>query len=110
MEHLWSLAGATGGNRSQMGEPRKWLKQTDWQPMATHGNSFGAHGKEGVDGSSPSEGCAKGCTSSIFPFRSISLAWNVRWVWSLGWSLQRRNSPGEGPGLVAASGTNCVRP
>ena len=24
--------------------------------MATHGNGFGAHGKEGVDGSSPSEG------------------------------------------------------
>ena len=24
--------------------------------MATHGNRFGAHGKEGVDGSSPSEG------------------------------------------------------
>ena len=27
--------------------------------MATHGNRFGAHGKEGVDGSSPSEGSAK---------------------------------------------------
>jgi hypothetical protein len=59
MEHLWSLAGATGGNRSQMGEPRKWLKQTDWQPVATHGNRFAAHGKEGVNGSSPSEGSAK---------------------------------------------------
>jgi len=29
MEHLWSQAGATGGN---------------------HGNGFGAHGKEGVNG------------------------------------------------------------
>src|SRR5919204_2823707 len=26
MEHLWSRAGATGGNRSQMGQPRKRLK------------------------------------------------------------------------------------
>jgi hypothetical protein len=26
--------------------------------MATHGNRFAAHGKEGVDGSSPSEGFA----------------------------------------------------
>jgi hypothetical protein len=56
MERLWSLAGATGGNRWQIGEPRKRLKQADWQRVATHGNRFGAHGKEGVDGSSPSEG------------------------------------------------------
>jgi hypothetical protein len=39
-----------------MGGPRKRLKQADRQPVATHGNGFGAHGKEGVDGSSPSEG------------------------------------------------------
>jgi len=56
MEHLWSPAGATGGNRWQMGHPRKRLKQADRQPMATDGNRFGPHGKEGVDGSSPSEG------------------------------------------------------
>ncbi len=45
MEHLWSQAGATGGNRSQMRQSRKRLKQANRQP-----------GKEGVDGSSPSEG------------------------------------------------------
>ena len=56
MEHLWSQAGATSGNRSQMGHPQKRLKEGDRQPMATHGNRFAAHGKEGVDGSSPSEG------------------------------------------------------
>jgi hypothetical protein len=59
MELLWSLAGATGGNRSQIGRPRKPLKQADPQPVATHGNRFGAHGKEGVDGSSPSEGLSE---------------------------------------------------
>jgi hypothetical protein len=59
MEHLWSPAGATSGNESQMAPPRKRLKQADRQPVATHGNGFGAHGKEGVDGSSPSEGSAK---------------------------------------------------
>ena len=59
MEHLWSPAGATRGNRSQMGRPRKRLKQADRQPVATHGNRFRAHGKEGVDGSSPSEGFQK---------------------------------------------------
>jgi hypothetical protein len=56
MEHLWSQAGATGGNRSQMGHPQKRLKQADRQPVATHGNGSGAHGKEGVNGSSPLEG------------------------------------------------------
>src|SRR5712691_6207261 len=56
MEHLWSQAGATGGNRSQIEGPRKRLKQADRQPVATHGNGSGAHGKEGVNGSSPLEG------------------------------------------------------
>jgi hypothetical protein len=60
MEHLWNRAGATGGNRSQMRRPRQRLKQANPQPVATHGNGFGAHGKEGVDGSSPSEGFTKG--------------------------------------------------
>jgi hypothetical protein len=59
VEHLWSQAGATCGNRSQMAQLRTGLKQADPQPAATHGNGSGAHGKEGVDGSSPSEGSAK---------------------------------------------------
>ena len=59
VEHLWSRAGATGGNRSQKRPARKPLKQADPQPMATHGNRFGAHGKEGVNGSSPLEGSQK---------------------------------------------------
>jgi hypothetical protein len=49
MEHLWSPAGAIGGNRWQMEHPQKPLKQGDPQPVATHGKRFGAHGKEGVD-------------------------------------------------------------
>jgi hypothetical protein len=56
MEHLWSQADATGGNRSQMEGPRKRLKQADRQPVATQGNGSAAHGKEGVSGSSPEEG------------------------------------------------------
>jgi len=42
-----------------MGRARKPLNQADPQPVATHGNGSAAHGKEGVDGSSPSEGSAK---------------------------------------------------
>src|SRR6266496_6012705 len=71
VEHLWSQAGATGGNRSQMAPPRKRLKQADRQPVATHGNRFGAHGKEGVDGSSPSEGSAKAPLAGLSGSRSL---------------------------------------
>jgi hypothetical protein len=45
---------------------RKPLKQADPQPVATHGKRFGAHGKEGVDGSSPSEGFTKGQQMAFF--------------------------------------------
>jgi hypothetical protein len=49
----------SGRNRWQPvanGTPRKTLKQADPQPAATRRNRVAAHGKEGVDGSSPSEG------------------------------------------------------
>ena len=39
---------------------RKRVKQTDRQALATHGNGPRAHGKEGVNGSSPLEGLKKG--------------------------------------------------
>ena len=49
----------SGRNRWQPvanGTPQKPPKQAEPQPVATHGNRFGAHGKEGVNGSSPLEG------------------------------------------------------
>jgi hypothetical protein len=49
----------SGRNRWQPvanGRRRKRLKQADPQPSATYGNGSRLHGKEGVDGSSPSEG------------------------------------------------------
>jgi hypothetical protein len=57
MEHLRSRAGATGGKRAQIEWPQERLEQAvaadcDRLPI-------GAHGKEGVDGSSPSEGFRK---------------------------------------------------
>jgi hypothetical protein len=66
MERLWSQAGATGGNPWQTERPRKPLKHADPQPVATDGNGPGAHGKEGVDGSSPSEGSRKGQQMAFF--------------------------------------------
>jgi hypothetical protein len=56
MEHLWSRAGATGGNRSQMGWQQERLEQAKTVAVGCHWLPIGAHGKEGVDGLSPSEG------------------------------------------------------
>src|ERR1700731_1271335 len=91
MEHLWSPAGATGGNRWQMGRPRKPLKQADPQPVATHGNRFAAHGKEGVNGSSPLEGFAKAQHVGAFAFSPTCRVVSVRWVWSRLWSFRVQN-------------------
>ena len=59
MEHLWSRAVATGGNRWQMGRPRKRLTEAQNVAVGCHRLRPGPHGKEGVDGSRPSEGSAK---------------------------------------------------
>jgi len=45
------------------------------------------HGKEGVDGSSPSEGSAK-VLQATFLFGSTCMIHSVRWVWGPFWSLQ----------------------
>jgi hypothetical protein len=51
------------------------------------------HGKEGVDGSSPSEGSAKAPHVGAFSFRATRSSSNVRWVWSRLWSFQVQNAP-----------------
>jgi hypothetical protein len=55
MEHLWSQADATVGNRLQMTRARKWLKQGETVAVGCDRLPRGPDGKEGVDGSSPSE-------------------------------------------------------
>ncbi len=56
MEHLWSQAGATGGNRSQIRTAAKTGSNGPigirWQPTATVSQRMV---KEGVNGSSPLE-------------------------------------------------------
>ena len=59
MERSWSLAGATSGNGWQMARPRKPLKQAKSVAVGCHRLSRASNGKEGVDGSSPSEGFDK---------------------------------------------------
>jgi len=59
MEPLWSPVVATGGNQSQLGSMLAPQKQAKTFAAGCARSLIGAHGKEGVDGSSPSEGSAK---------------------------------------------------
>jgi hypothetical protein len=61
MEHLWSQAVATSGNQWHMGEPRKWPEQAKTVATGCDRLPIGAHGKEPVDGSSPSEALQSRC-------------------------------------------------
>ena len=56
------------------------------------------HGKEGVDGSSPSEGSAKAPQVGAFSFRWTCSSSNVRWVWRPLWSRQVETGTGCGEG------------
>ena len=58
---------ATVGNRSQIGWPQKPQKQAKTVAAGCDRLPFGAHGKEGVSGSSPEEGSGK--TPPIGAFR-----------------------------------------
>ncbi len=67
MERLWSRAVTTSGNRWQMRRARKPQNQAKTVAAGCDRLPRGAHGKEGVDGSSPSEGlrqkpCKWGCS------------------------------------------------
>src|SRR5262249_46055676 len=56
---LWSPVVATGGNRSQIAQPREPWKQAETVAVGCDRLRRRAHGKEGVSGSSPEEGFAK---------------------------------------------------
>ncbi len=59
MEPLWSPEGATSGKQPQTLRPRKRLKQAKTVATGCHRLPETLHGKEGVDGSSPSEGSSR---------------------------------------------------
>jgi hypothetical protein len=70
MERLWSPAVATGGNRWQIERPRKRLKQAKTVADGCDQLPGPQNGKEGVDGSSPSEGFREVPASKSFSFPS----------------------------------------
>jgi hypothetical protein len=92
MERLWSRAVATGGKAWQTATPRKRLEQAKTVATGCDQLPRNLDGKEGVDGSSPSEGSAKAPHVGAFLFGSTCVRANVRWVWSLIWSFQSEKS------------------
>jgi hypothetical protein len=75
-----------------------------------------AHGKEGVDGSSPSEGSAKVQHVGAFAFSPTCKVGSVRWVWSCLWSFRVQNgvagrdaAPDHGPETQATMAGGAAR-
>jgi hypothetical protein len=105
---------ATRENQREVPAPGRW---------STYGSRAGANdgesrlcrpdpkrlrkGKEGVDGSSPSESSARAPYVGAFSFRSTCSLSNVRWAWSRFWSF-RVQSAATLPFATAARGRAIV--
>src|SRR6266516_6924565 len=63
---LWSPVVATGGNQRQIDRRLKPQKQAKSVATSCHRLRAASHGKEGVDGSNPSEGFAKAPQNGAF--------------------------------------------
>jgi hypothetical protein len=74
------------------GRPAKRLKEAETVATGCDQLPIGAHGKEGVDGSSPSEGSAKAPESGALSFTSTCSPSILQWVWSRLWSSQVQNA------------------
>src|SRR5438552_1702446 len=90
MEPLWSPVVATHGNQRQIDGPPKPQKGAKSVASGCHQLRETFHGKEGVDGSSPSEGSAKAPHVGAFSFRPTCSLSNVQRVWSRLWSFRVR--------------------
>jgi hypothetical protein len=94
MERLWSLAGATGRNRWQMRRPRKLRKQAKTVAVGCHRLRPNLDGKEGVDGSSPSEGSRRKEVPANRRFCCLSKQRRAL-PYSVGTTVERTTGPGK---------------
>jgi len=90
VEPFWSRADAIHGSGSQATASRKRPSCLRSLASDCHQLRPPLHGKEGVDGSSPSEGSAKPPHAAGFAIRLVCRASTVRWVWSRLWSFAAR--------------------
>src|SRR5438874_13811006 len=77
MEPLWSPVVANGGSRRQIDRSQKPRKQAKSVATGCHRLRATFHGKEGVDGSSPSEGSAKALLSCVSPPQKTCMCSNL---------------------------------
>jgi hypothetical protein len=86
VERLYGTATPTASTDPAMSAPPT-KPQPTCCPATAASSTRPLHGKEGVDGSSPSEGSAKAPHVGAFSFRSTCCSSNVQWVWSRLWSF-----------------------
>ena len=79
-----SSTSTTGGAKRH--KHSKTRREARWDRPAAKGSSL--HGKEGVDGSSPSEGSAKTPQNRASSFGRTCKDSSMQWVWSRFWSFQ----------------------
>src|SRR6266508_518237 len=108
MSSLWSPVVATGGNQRQIDYARKRGKQAKSVAVDCHRLPATFHGKEGVDGSSPSEGSAKAPQSGAFWYVFSRRGGPSGPVWSRLWSFRAeksvRRARESGPHGISRSG------
>jgi len=78
MEPLWSPVVATGGKRSQLGKHEKPQEHAKTGALGCDQLQRPPHGKERVDGSSPSEGFKDPCTAAAYPGRHLQVLLDAR--------------------------------
>jgi hypothetical protein len=79
----WTSTDASGPRRMRLQLNRAVCAPSGARLIARH-----LHGKEGVDGSGPSEGSANAPHVGAYAFRSTCRFSRVRWVWSRLWSFR----------------------
>src|SRR5919201_5466604 len=119
MEPLWSPVVATGGNQWQIESPRKRQKQAETVAVGCDRLPIGAHGKEGVSGSSPEEGSGKDPQTRLCfraDLRNHHRAVGMEPLWSLQAANASGkaaffavNAPATAPSSIPGSGRRAAR-
>jgi hypothetical protein len=88
MEPLWSPVVAIAGNQWQIGSESKPQEQAETVALGCDRLPMEVHGKEGVDGSSPSEGFTKTLQSGAFHLKLYLHGFQRDRVWNTFWNTR----------------------
>ncbi len=101
MSSLWSPVVATGGNQWQIRSARNPPKRAKTVAVGCQQLPPNFHGKEGVDGSSPSEGSAKGPELALYRICSVGVEGHQAWYGAVYGAFAQRSRSGEHGNRVA---------